>query len=131
MTEKSTSHAIPASHTHKSNVREHFDVNHQVDSVSKSHHTSEQVARDAKMIAALIGPGIMQHYPSTGETRLETERAFFPSRTRLEPIEAEEGQPTLEITGGWLTRQEALLELSAPTSVVVELPPIQPDEQAA
>jgi hypothetical protein len=89
------------------------------------------MAVDAKMIAALIGPGIMVRDSRTGEMKLETERIYIPSRTRLEPIEAaEQGKPTCEIAGGWVTRQEAILELSNPTTVV-ELQASQPIERAA
>jgi hypothetical protein len=83
------------------------------------------------MLAALIGPGIMQLYSHTGETKLEKEKAFFPSRTHLEPIEAKQGEPTYQIAGGWVTRQEAVMELSEPAPVVIELPVSRPDERAA
>lgn len=123
--------AFPGYHNRQSAEQKHFDANHQVLSVFESHHSPLQRARDAQMIAALIGPGIVQHYPHTGETKLEKERAFFPSRTHLEPVKAEQGKPTYEIAGGWVTRQEAIMELAEPASVVVELPVRYPAEEAA
>jgi len=124
--------AFPGYHTRPVvTEKKPFDANHQVRSIFKSHHSPEQKHADASMIAALIGPGIMQRDHHTGGLKKETEMAFFPSRTRLEPVESEPGQPTYQIVGGWVTRQEAIAELSEPESVVVELPASQPIEQAA
>jgi hypothetical protein len=123
--------AFSGYHTHQPDKREHYDPNLRVLGIFRAHHSPEQRNADAKMIAALIGPGIMQHYSHTGETRLEKERAYFPSRTRLESIEAVEGGPGYAIVGGWVTRQEALAELSGVTPVAAELPTVQLAEQAA
>lgn len=123
--------SMPASHTHHSIERQPLDSNHQVLSIFKSHQSPEQRAADANRIAGLIGPGVMQHYSHNGETKLEKEKIFVPSLTHLEPIAAEQGKPTYEIAGGWLTRQEAILMQSETASVVTELPINQPSEQAA
>jgi hypothetical protein len=79
--------------------------------IPESHHSDKQKAFDGRSIAAMAVGRLMQRNAQSGELEV-AERYWALSRTRIEDTPVEDGPDTHEIVGGWVTREQAILELT-------------------
>lgn len=80
--------------------------------IPESDHSDRQKAIDEGMVAALAVGRLIQRSPHTGEANV-ADRYWAPSRTQVESTPVEDGPDTYEIIGGWVTKDQAILELTS------------------
>ena len=74
-------------------------------------YQDQQIALEKGMIATLAAGRLMQRNVQTGELEI-ADRYWFDHRAHVETKKAESGPDTYEIVGGWVTRDQAILELA-------------------
>lgn len=96
--------------------------------IPESDHSPLQRSIDQSGIRALAGGLLVNHFPDSGETEVAG-RYYAPSRTRLEAVHEEGETECWVIAGGWITREEAQLEMLE--QVAGEVPPETLQERVA